>query len=264
MPASETILPMLEEHGLQRVAEALAACARPSIRLRASGLAETQATRLGGRPNLPSAVKWPRWQGSPMTFVAQVDLDPLPSHEIGLPQTGTLYFFCEGAAEGMWAVAYYPVSVKDHPARRFPKDLELQLPSVELGWARAEPSMPDREDAFFGQLGLTEDEGERYDEFLWEWAREHRGLTGIHRLGGYPDVIQSDPKFEAHQSSRANDYADVQKISRGAIDWRLLLQVDSEVDAGICWADAGKLYFLIHKSDLRSRRFSETWMVVQC
>jgi hypothetical protein len=95
--------------------------------------------------------------------------------------------------------------------------------------------MPDREDALLGQLGLTEEEVERYDGFLWEWAQEHRGLTGIHRLGGYPDVIQDDPKFDAHRSSRASEEADLQEFSRGAIDWRLLFQVDSELAAGICW-----------------------------
>lgn len=48
------------------------------------------------------------------------------------------------------------------------------------------------------------------------------------------------------------------------MEWELLLQVDSEDKAGMMWGDVGRIYFLIHKTDLANRKFNKTWLIFQC
>jgi uncharacterized protein YwqG len=44
----------------------------------------------------------------------------------------------------------------------------------------------------------------------------------------------------------------------------LLLQIDSEARAGMMWGDLGRIYFMIHKDDLRRRRFENVVLILQC
>ncbi len=53
-------------------------------------------------------------------------------------------------------------------------------------------------------------------------------------------------------------------LARGVDEWLLLLQLDSDDNAGTMWGDAGMLYFWIRKADLAASRFERTWMTWQC
>ena len=56
----------------------------------------------------------------------------------------------------------------------------------------------------------------------------------------------------------------VERLSKTSAQWSLLLQVDSDDDAGMMWGDVGRLYFWIRKSDLEDANFSDVWMILQC
>jgi hypothetical protein len=68
-------------------------------------------TKLGGLPTLPLGIEWPRQHqsGSPLHFLAQVDLSRLPSTPLNgasnaptLPKSGLLFFFADMVEEMLW------------------------------------------------------------------------------------------------------------------------------------------------------------------
>ncbi len=52
-------------------------------------------------------------------------------------------------------------------------------------------------------------------------------------------------------------------LAAGTLGWQLLLQVDSDDQAGMRWGSSGRLYFWIEKSALAARRFDNIWMALQ-
>ena len=60
---------------------------------------------------------------------------------------------------------------------------------------------------------------------------------GGHKLGGYPDFTQSDPR-------------------RNPAEWTLLLQLDSDPALKLMWGDVGTANFFIRPADLKKRDFS--------
>jgi uncharacterized protein YwqG len=49
-----------------------------------------------------------------------------------------------------------------------------------------------------------------------------------------------------------------------AAEWRLLLQIDSEQDAGMLWGDVGRIYYWIRARDLAARHLDQAWLILQC
>ena len=115
-------------------------------------------------------------------------------------------------------------------------------------------------------LGLSDSERFAYAEA----SETDDGI--IHRLLGHPDPIQGDMQLECQLVSHGlycgdqSGYQDprAEGLRAGAVDWRLLLQIDSDDDAGMMWGDGGRLYFWIHKDALAARRWEETHLVLQC
>jgi len=272
----------LKNQGLGRVADQIAAASKQSVCLTAGEIGEFQSSRLGGRPNLPAEFSWPEWKGTPLAFVAQIELSNLPPiPDVPLPQTGALFFFYEGGEQawgfrpedkGSSCVLYSPDSLNKHPARSFPKS-SAEYPrfaGVQLIPGPIEESLPGGEDEFLAALELSAEERDAYWEFLEQQAE--LGPGRIHRIGGNPDCIQGDPKLEAQLVSHGlycGDPSGYQTgkekgLYQGASDWALLLQVDSEDKAEMMWGDVGRIYFLTRRTDLEQRRFDSTWLVFQC
>jgi uncharacterized protein YwqG len=136
------------------------------------------------------------------------------------------------------------------------------------------------------QLQLSEEEYKSFGKFSSYWLDSQSKVQTFHRIGGYPNYVQHDPKFEAHlkttgawseiwqqgkldtmsyfcESNRRATKAR-QRDGNRAVEWELLLQVDSAEANGMLWGDVGRLYFLIHRDDLQAQRFGKTWMVWDC
>lgn len=275
MTPPEEMRTRLQAAGLGRLAEGLAALARPAIRLVPS--AGEAGSRIGGAPDLPPGLAWPEFRGQPQSFVAQVrceevaHLDPSGA----LPGAGLLSFFYDAeqsiwgfdpADRGGWEVLFFPEGAPLEP-REPPRGIggTGAFASTALVGI-AEVSYPPYDSPDLDRLRLSRDE-----RFLYGDARGDAGET-VHRLLGYPDQIQGDMQIECQLASHglycgdSSGFEDprARVLAAGATEWRLLLQVDSDEAAGTMWGDAGRIFYWIRDRDLRERRFDGTWLILQC
>ena len=88
-----------------------------------------------------------------------------------------------------------------------------------------------------------------YTEFVFaESAKDERGCyNGGHRIGGYPEFTQEDPRA---QVPAFREYVQ-------------LMQLDSD-DKHTMWGDAGVGHLFIHPDDLRRRDFSRVMYSWDC
>jgi uncharacterized protein YwqG len=253
---------------------------KPGVRLlRASQSIDTPRSHLGGAPILPTSVPWPSKEGTPLDFLAQIDLAEL-QQEVALewlPSNGKLLFFydCElqpwgfdPKDRGGWAVLHTP---GDSPAvgpTTRPAPARISLERTAIAFRRID-SFPSAGRTEIEELRLTDPELERYDE-LCDLPYRDRPW---HQIGGYPAPEQSDAmELECQLASNGVSCGDVGtendprfvELSPGAADWRLLLQLDSDDDLGVMWGDLGRIYFFVREEDARAGRFQDAWLVLQC
>ncbi|MDO8408772.1 MAG: YwqG family protein [Phenylobacterium sp.] len=235
------------------IQDALRARVQPCLRLRPGGAG---ASRLGGEPELTG--DWPVWKGGPMVFVAQLDLTEMRSAggPDWLPAAGRLLFFCEPGAWGSDPEDAGGALVRHETApaepRLPPTDLprEARFKATPVSFEAGE-SWPSQE-----RLEIDWDTIGKHDYAALEAFEEaHTPETPAHQVGGYPGAVQDDAMEEICQ--------EVTQSPRGAQDWRLLLQVDSDRERGMTWFDSGRLYFWIREQDARAGDFSKVWLIVQ-
>lgn len=264
--------------GLSRIAPALLPLQAGSLRLKARAVDEQQlalgAGKLGGLPDLPAGVAWPAWNGTPLGLVAQIHLDDVraqPAAQV-LPNAGWLYFFYDGrqqafgdkpADRGAWQVLYAPAGPLTRQAAPAGLPAESRFKPCAVDFS-PELTLPQNPPVFVPKLDWTPDEQHKYEDLL-EQHFSNRS-TPRHRLLGQTDEIQDDMHQQAQLLSHG--LADDQDpraagLAEGALNWQLLLQVDSDDAAGMRWGSSGMLYFLIEKSALQARRFDNVWMVMQ-
>jgi uncharacterized protein YwqG len=272
-----TIRQQLKGIGLGRLAAAIQAGSRPSLRLTAGKPSAQPVSRLGGRPNLPKDIPWPVWQEElPLSFIAQLDLATLPAvRGLPLPQSGSLFFFYDADAQpwgfdpkdkGCAQVIYVPSSLAAHRPRAPHRDLdeEVRFKGVALA-ATPETSLPNKNSGIFREHKATEEEFKAYFDLINPLS------TRAHRIGGNANEIQGELGLEAQLVSNGincgsgKGYKEARRrgLDAGAADWLLLLQVDSEERAGMTWGDGGRIYFMIRKDDLRRRRFQNVHLTLQ-
>jgi uncharacterized protein YwqG len=239
-------------------------------------------SKIGGLPDLPPDFDWPRWQGLPLFFLAQVDLASLNNLRgaAELPETGWLWFFREAeqtawgedAADfGAWRVCYRDIARNQLARTPFPPELDgfVPYPECDIEWIES-VSLPSTEELETEGLVLSFEELDGVtnltDALIDEEVQGRR-----HQLLGYSIPIQNDMRpdcaagLAAIQNGKSIDIAsltpdDARQI---AAPWRVLLQLDSDSNAEMMWADGGCLYFWIREDDLRRRRFDDCWMIMQ-
>ena len=268
-------------------ADRLAELARPSVRLvPGDGDPDPLGSRLGGDPAVPSDFTWPTWSGKALAFMGQVRLEELGEvgRSLGLPEAGLLSCFYE-ADEQPWGFdpndagcgrlfwfqpdAALREAAAPPPAERF---TPIAVTSVE------EWTIPGWDSLEFEDVSIESivDDGDANDAFdrLDALIRRLEAVSGnpAHRIGGFPDLIQSDMRLEAELGSSrmdwgATDWRDdprAQGAEERALDWQLVLQIDSDEQVGTMFGDVGKIYFLMRTQDLAARDFDRSWLVLQC
>lgn len=299
---NETLHACLTAAGLGRVASELVRLSMPSIRMDCRRVADQAAlpvasSRLGGRPDLRSGQSWPDWQGSPMAFVAQVNLAEVAAHdeEGHLPHTGLLSFFCaiDDSAAGVmlgesapssWMVSHFDGDLGTVVRLPVPPELpeHLDFPSCQVAFSR-EPTLPDFESREILGLGLSEPERHAYTAVQFDSSAMN------HHLLGYPLRFERSPFISGYVKAQGiphpymidlsrlpeeqrQKYQDLQQRGpellrdlqhKAEEQWRLLLQVFSNEEAQMDWGGGGVLHFCIPKDALSRREFDRVWAEMQ-
>ena len=82
---------------------------------------------------------------------------------------------------------------------------------------------------------------------------------------GYPRPMQYSVAWECESSRMKPGAIDREALIRkGVEEWRLLLQVDWDENAGIEWIAAGRAYYMMRQQDLESGIFNHVCYVLQC
>jgi uncharacterized protein YwqG len=261
----------------EEISKTVERLALPSLKLLAvEGKAELGNSKLGGLPDLPEALEWPSFEGKPQAFIGQLRLSVLAKDPLAscLPGWGMLYFFYE-QDQATWGddpgkSGFFKVLFHENEtglaARPAPLGLAAEALYKEMAFgSRQESSYPDFFDREYS-LGrdLAWECGLRRDQIL--------GKGPLHRVLGFPDPLQGEMRLQCQMVSHgiilgsAEYHRDsrVEELKKGAKDWKLLLQIDSDDRTGMMWGDGGRLYYWIAEEALRKRRFEEAWMILQC
>lgn len=268
--------------GLARVRQDIERLAQESIRITARTADEAAlavgSSRLGGRPDLPPGADWPAWKGVPMAFIAQVRLPDVRAYDAAhaLPRSGMLWFFYDAQQQtygadpddrGGWQVRYAAGTRTRLQRAEWPANLPAaaQFRPCALTFAR-ELTLPQRPEIFLPQLDWTADERKQYEDFLATYPSPDDRATVHHRILGHSDDLQDDMHLQcalASQGIRSVDDPRAEAAGRSALNWRLLLQIDSDEQAGMEWGNDGRIYYWIEQSALQARNFENVWLALQ-
>lgn len=263
-PAPDRVAAVLDE---------MRAHARPCLRLAPGG---NGRSHLGGTPQM--AGPWPRYAGRPLSHLAQLDLAEMRAAggPDWLPGEGRLLFFYELDYSG-WGfdpkdAGCAVVCFEQGPAARAAEPGDLPEESGFNTYPvlfSADASLPSEE-----RLGIDMRRFSHNEQAALEAAIDAREpAEPSHQVGGYPGPIQGDGmELECQRVTHGvylgkpgrSQAKQTDELSLGAADWRLLLQLDTDDEAGMMWGDTGRLYFWIREQDARAGDFSKTWTILQC
>lgn len=268
--------------GLSRLLKDIDLLARASIRLYTTAVDESSlpigVSKLGGVPDLPPGLTWPEWQGLPQSFIAQIHLDDVRHYDVNqeLPGSGLLWFFYDAQQQtfgddptnrGAWRVIF-----RDNDLSRLqrtpappllPAASRFQACSISFA---SEITLSQQPQVEIPDFDWTEAEQKKYEELLATFPSPADHAMIHNRLLGFPDTIQDDMRPQcqlvSHGVRDPNDPR-IPELSKGAMNWQLLLQVDSDEHASMRWADAGMLYYWIEQANLKAHSFDDCWLVLQ-
>jgi uncharacterized protein YwqG len=269
----------------ERLPDRVKRCVRPSLRIRtiptpvdALKLAQS---RIGGLPDLPPEFKWPRYDGLALSFIAQLDLAELALQPsvLPLPRQGSLVFFYDSEQRtwgfdpkdrGSAVVSYIGAPTSSLVRTDLPADVsepgKFQCCALRYNH---EQNLPDACSAYYDPE-LSEDEKTLL--FNYHDAVRDQSNAPRHRIGGHADCVQNPMELECQLVTNglycgdATGYEDPRRatLASGTLEWRLLLQIDTDDDARMMWGDCGTIYYWIREEDLRACDFDKCWLILQC
>lgn len=196
--------------------------------------------RFGGLPDLPPGCNL---IAEGMQFIAQVNCADIAALQDYLPRTGVLFFFIKDQEELDPQVVYYDGELH---ALQSAKELDAESEYAPFrAVASSYASIPSLYNASSLYPELAE-LSEMYDET--EELETALGPKPAHSINSYVFKQHDTPEMEAVDAKRGKPE-----------DWMVLLRVSSDRNTGFCFWDAGEIYFVIHKSDLEKKDFSNVY-----
>ena len=255
-------------------------------------------SKIGGKPYLPKDFTWPYYQGLPLSFLAQINLEEVSSLDKDklLPDKGMLYFFYELETQE-WgyspqdkgcAKVFYFENTTNFTLINFPEDMEdyYKIPEFKANF-KSNISLPSYED--FDNLNeeknilekyktyenFKEFENKLFDEYSDICDEYMESLKNYTKLLGYPDIIQNSMEEECAAVTRGINMGGIgylhlkkyhDEIKKASKDWVLLFQMDTveSDDYELMFGDCGHIYFWIKKEDLANKNFENIWLILQC
>ncbi len=267
--------------GLSRLLKDIDLVSKASIRLYTTPAGEYDisigASRFGGVPDVPPGFSWPEWKGLPQSFIAQINLDDVHQYDTNgvLPQSGMLWFFYDAQQETYGAdpadLGGWRVILSDNYSglQRTPAPANLpaasQFKACSTSFA-SEITFSQQPKLEIPDFDWTDDEQQKYETLLSTFPNPADHAALHNRLLGNPETIQDDMRLECQLASHGvTDINDPRaaELSKGAKNWQLLLQIDTDERIGMRWASTGMIYYWITGSDLQAHRFDHTWLVLQ-
>ena len=245
-------------------------------------------SKIGGKPYLPKDFIWPYYQGLPLSFLAQINLEEVSSLDKDklFPDKGILYFFYELETQewgyelknkGCAKVFYYE-DTSNFELIDFPKDMKdyCQIPEFKVTF-KANISYPSYEDFDIIHNGGKEvaDNYEDFQDAYFDIYNKHmESFDSYTKLLGHPEVIQNPMEEECEAVTRGFDMGGMEsypkqyqkEIRSASKDWILLFQMDTVETSNyeLMFGDSGHIYFWIKKEDLANKNFENIWLILQC
>lgn len=255
----------ISETGFQKYENGLSKIARHAVNFvttDSDSYDELGNTRMGGLPDLPENVDYPTLtvdeEQKGYQFIAQINCESIAGLQDYLPRTGILYFFINDQEDFSAKVIYYDGEI-DH--LKSAKELNIDedfiydeagifepfktksakcvsLPSFYNDEHYYEDSVPELK-----ELEEQYDETEALQELLLPFD-----ANSSHGINSYVFKQHDSPEIEA-----------VNTLKGKPEEWMVLLRVSSDNNPGFSFWDAGEIYFVIHKSDLAKKDFSNVY-----
>ncbi|MFD1604598.1 DUF1963 domain-containing protein [Flavobacterium artemisiae] len=219
-------------------------------------------TRFGGLPDLPANVNYPTVtideEKKGYQFIAQINCASITSLQDYLPRTGILYFFIEDQQDFAPKVIYYDGET-DHLKSAKELNIDEEFIYDEAGIFspfKADsakcvslPSFYNDEHYYENIAPELKELEEKYDETeALQEALSPFDTKSSHGSNSYVFKQHDSPEIEA-----------VNTLKGKPEEWMVLLRVSSDNNPGFSFWDAGEIYFVIHKSDLAKKDFSNVY-----
>lgn len=208
-------------------------------------------SKFGGEPYWPQGMDYPQDnEGQPMALIAQINCNDVPSF-LGWPEKGLVQFYLAARDDFYGAdldtptnnegfrVIYHENTDAQHVPQELPEDamlpFDIENPvKITIKEAKILPdidsvkNVPELEK--IADISIN-----NYIDYWFDSLEEMTGSNAHHQIGGYPYIIQNDPR-EGNFTT-------------------LLLQLDS--DDHMMWGDNGNAQFFISAENLAKKDFSK-------
>jgi uncharacterized protein YwqG len=242
---SESLQQLITEYDLEHVRSDIFSSVYECVSISSApaGTLPSGASKFGGVADLPAATTYPSFNGTPLSFVGQINLTEVYALHLNhnpLPMSGMLSFFYYDRDD---EAVYGEPEHKDGWRVLYTDDTSGMSAQGTASYPERRMLFKRTEKLEFRYFEQNEDD-EKFEQLM---DRLHEQLD--HQMFGVPVSVQGEV-FE-----EVADHIEGKPV--------LLFQVDTDDDLDMMWGDAGMLYYVIGEHDLASKRFEKTWFSMQ-